>query len=206
LVCHLPLVRLPSEQLHVIGQLGQHSRQIRTIIMSFTRRAALLAASATILLAFIAPPSQAHGFKIGDLEIGHPWTRATPPSARVAGGFFTITNTGALPDRLISASFAGSTTVELHEMAHEGGVMTMRELPAGMEIKPGARLELRPGGLHLMFMGLKDALKETDSIKGELVFERAGRVEVSFKVESMGYRPKAAGADHDHAGHGAKTQ
>jgi periplasmic copper chaperone A len=84
--------------------------------------------------------------------------------------------------------------------------MKMRELPLGMEIKPGARLELRPGGLHLMFMGLKDALKETDSVKGELVFERAGRVDVSFKVESMGYRPKGADADHDHAGHGAKTQ
>jgi periplasmic copper chaperone A len=131
------------------------------------------------------------------LEIGHPWTRATPPSAKVAGGFLTITNKGATEDRLLSATFVGSTSTEVHEMAHEGGVMTMRELPKGLVIKPGEKVELRPGGFHLMFMNLRSGLKQDERIKGELVFEKAGRLEVEFKVEAIGHRPADA-AVHQH--------
>ena len=170
--------------------------------MSFTRRAAIIAATSTVLLAVFAPVSRAHSYKLGDLEIGHPWTRATPPSARVAGGFLRITNNGAVPDRLLSATFIGSASTEVHEMAHEGGVMKMRELPKGLEIRPGETLELKPGGFHLMFIGLKDGLKEKDRLKGELVFEKAGRIEVDFAVEAIGAR----GGEHDHHGHApAKT-
>jgi periplasmic copper chaperone A len=176
--------------------------------MSFTKYAALIAAAAAIALALLSPAVQAHGYKVGDLEISHPWSRTTPPSARVAGGYLTITNKGQVADRLVSATFEGSSSVEVHEMAHEAGVMKMRELPRGLEIKPGETLELRPGGFHLMFMNLRDALKENDTLKGVLVFEKAGRVEVAFKVEAIGYRPKegASHSDHDHSGHGAKTQ
>jgi periplasmic copper chaperone A len=167
--------------------------------MSFTRRAAFAAISSVIAIAAIAPHARAHGYKIGDLSIGHPWTRTTPPSAQVGAGYLTITNNGTQPDRLVSATFNGSATVELHEMTHEAGVMKMRELPQGMEIKPGQKLELKPGGLHLMFMGLKAGLKEGDMLKGELVFMNAGRIEVEFKVEAIGAR----GGDGHHHGHGA---
>jgi periplasmic copper chaperone A len=165
--------------------------------MSFTRRAAIIAASSTIILAAIAPAVRAHGYKLGDLEIGHPWTRATPPSARVAGGYLKITNKGQAADRLLSATFTGSATTEVHEMAHQGGVMTMRELPKGLEIRPGETVELKPGGFHLMFIGLKAGLKEKDALRGELVFEKAGRIEVEFAVEAIGAR----GGEHDHHGH-----
>jgi periplasmic copper chaperone A len=165
--------------------------------MSFAIRAAMLAAMTALGIAVFGPTVFAHGFKIGDLEIGHPWTRATPPSAKVAGGFLTITNKGQSEDRLVSASFVGSNTTEVHEMAHKDGVMTMRELPNGITIKPGEKIELRPGSFHLMFMNLKDGLKQDDKIKGELVFEKAGRVEVEFKVESIGYRP-AGSTGHNH--------
>jgi periplasmic copper chaperone A len=174
--------------------------------MSYTRRAALAAAFCAIAIALLTPQAKAHGFKIGDLEIGHPWTRATPPSARVAGGYLSVTNKGASADRLLSATFTQSGSTEVHEMAHEGGVMKMRELPKGIEIKPGERINLQPGGFHLMFIDLKAGLKEGDTINGTLVFEKAGRIEVGFKVESIGYKPKGAGADHDHSGHGAKIQ
>jgi periplasmic copper chaperone A len=165
--------------------------------MSFTTRAALFAAITTLALAIFGPASFAHGYKIGDLEIGHPWTRATPPSAKVAGGFLTIKNNGTSEDRLLSATFVGSSTTEVHEMAHEGGVMKMRELPKGFIIKPGEKVELRPGGFHLMFMNLRGDLKQDERLKGELVFEKAGRVEVEFKVESMGHKPKDA-TEHTH--------
>jgi hypothetical protein len=171
--------------------------------MSFKRHAALVAltlASTTLSSPKIA---LAHGYQIGDLKIGHPWTRATPPAAKVAGGYLTVTNHGQQPDRLLSAAFAQSSITEVHEMAVVDGVMRMRELPRGLEIKPGETLTLAPGGYHLMFIDLKQGLKEGDSFKGFLVFERAGRIEVDFKVESMGKQ----GGSHGHHDHGkAKTQ
>jgi periplasmic copper chaperone A len=178
------------------------SNSVSSNSVSFTRRAALFAASATLAIAAMSGFSHAHEYKVGSLQIGHPWTRATVPSARVAGGYLTITNNGTAPDRLLSASFAGSTSTEVHEMAHEGGVMKMRELPKGVEIKPGQKVELRPGGFHLMFVGLAAGLKENDRLKGVLVFEKAGRVEVDFKVESIGYKPGSGAAEYDHSAHG----
>lgn len=169
----------------------------------FLNRRAALAAFCSLSLAL---PALAHGYKVGDLEIGHPWTRATPPSAKVGGGFLRITNRSAAPDRLLSATFDNSSSVEVHEMAHENGVMKMRELPRGIEIKPGETIELKPGGLHLMFMGLKTPLVEKQKVKGVLVFEKAGRIEVEFAVESMGARGDHHGGHGGHGDHGAKTQ
>jgi periplasmic copper chaperone A len=169
--------------------------------MSFIRNAALAASVAIIAIAGLAPRVSAHGYTLGELAIGHPWTRATAPSAKVAGGYLVIENKGREADRLVSASFSQSTTVELHEMAVEQGIMRMRELPKGIAIPAGGKVELKPGGLHLMFMNLTGGLKEGETPKGVLVFERAGRIEVEFKVESMGAR---SGQGHEgHHGHGA---
>ena len=74
----------------------------------------------------------AHEFKVGDLEIGHPWSRATPAGAKVAGGYFTITNNGSTPDRLVSISSDISEKAELHEMGVKDGVMTMRPVTGGL--------------------------------------------------------------------------
>ncbi len=126
--------------------------------MSFRFPAAF--AAMLVLLAGWAGPAFAHGYTLGDLVIGHPWTRATPPAAKVAGGFLTIENKGAQADRLLSATFSGSNIVEVHEMAMDGGVMRMRELPKGLAIPPGGKVELRPGGYHLMFIDLKAGLKK----------------------------------------------
>lgn len=141
----------------------------------------------------------AHGYKAGELEIGHPWSRATAPGAPVAGGYMTITNTGAEADRLVggSAPFAGR--VEIHEMTMQDDVMRMRELEGGLEIAPGETVELRPGGFHVMFMDLKEPLVEGESVPATLVFEKAGTVEVEFAIESMGAR----GSGHD--AHGAAS-
>jgi hypothetical protein len=169
--------------------------------MSFIRYAALAASLAVIAIAGLAPRASAHDYTIGDLAIGHPWTRATAPAAKVAGGYLTIENKGREADRLLSATFNGSKVVEVHEMAVEAGVMRMRELPKGLEIGPGQKVELKPGGFHLMFIDLKASLKEGERVKGVLVFEKAGRIEVEFKVGAMGAR----GGGHDHHGHAPKT-
>ncbi|MEO5758445.1 MAG: copper chaperone PCu(A)C [Mesorhizobium sp.] len=135
----------------------------------------------------------AHEFKVGDLEIGHPWSRATPAGAKVAGGYFTITNKGSTPDRLVSISSDISEKAELHEMGVKDGVMTMRPVNDGLEIPAGGKVALAPGGYHLMFIGLKQQPKQGEKFSATLTFEKAGTVSVDFAVEGMG---EMGGMDH----------
>jgi copper(I)-binding protein len=133
-------------------------------------------------------------YKAGSLTIEAPWARATPGGAKVAGGFIKITNTGKEPDRLIGGSVPFANRFEVHEMAVEGGIMKMRELAKGLEIKPGETVELKPGSYHVMFMDLKSGLKEGETVKGTLVFEKAGKVDVEYKVGPIGGgMPKGGG-------------
>ena len=122
----------------------------------------------------------------GPLKIEGAWTRATPNGAKVAGGYLRITNTGAAPDRLVSGSSNASDKFEVHEMSMDGGVMKMRPLNEGLTIAPGATVELKPGGYHIMFTDLKQPVAEGSTIKAVLMFEKAGRVEVEFKAAAIG--------------------
>jgi copper(I)-binding protein len=146
------------------------------------------------LLACI-PGALAHEFKVGNLEVGHPWSRATPPGAKVAGGYFSVTNNGSSPDRLLSISSEISDKAELHEMGVKDGVMTMRPVSGGLEIPAGGKVALKPGGYHLMFIGLKRQPKQGEKFPATLTFEKAGSVTVEFAVEGMG---EMGGMD-DHA-------
>jgi copper(I)-binding protein len=151
-------------------------------------------------MSLIAAPALAHhDVKAGDLTIVHPWSRATPEGARVAGGYMTIRNAGAQADRLTGGTFAEAGRVEIHEMAMANGVMTMRELAAGLEIPAGGSVELKPGGLHVMFMDLKRALKKDEMIAGTLTFARAGTVNVTWAIGALGQG--ASGGQHQHQGH-----
>jgi uncharacterized protein YcnI/copper(I)-binding protein len=125
-------------------------------------------------------------FKIGDLAVVSPWTRATPGGAKIAGGYLKITNNGKSSDRLVGATSAGANHVEIHEMSMTDGVMKMRPLADGLTIKPGETVELRPGGFHIMFMDIKQPLKQGDTLKATLAFEKAGKLDVSFNVNAIG--------------------
>jgi periplasmic copper chaperone A len=163
---------------------------------TLTHYLAAIALTATSAFS-LAQDALAHDYKLGALKIGHPWSRATPAGAKVGGGYLSIENTGAEPDRLVSASASVAGRVEVHEMAVTNGVMTMRPLEAGIVVPPGGKVELKPGGFHIMFMDLKQPLKQDERLKGTLVFEKAGTVEVEFKVEAVGARAAAG----EHAGH-----
>ena len=130
--------------------------------------------------------SFATSYKLGTLQIGQPWARATAPSAPAGGGFLTITNTGPTPDRLISARSPAANMVQIHQMKMEGNVMRMREVDKGLEIPPGKSVTLAPGGYHLMMMGLKAPLKEGTQVPVTLVFEKAGSIDVNLDVGSLG--------------------
>src|SRR5262252_10268035 len=115
-----------------------------------TSRLRRFAMSATILsnMGVIAVAQQ---FKVNSIVIEQPWIRATPGGAKVAGGYMTITNTGSEPDRLIGGVLPQAGRFEMHEMKMNGNVMQMREVREGLEIKPGQKVELNPGGYHVMF-------------------------------------------------------
>jgi periplasmic copper chaperone A len=122
----------------------------------------------------------------GSISVEKAWSRAMPKGAKVAAGYVTITNDGDTPDRLVSASadFAGKT--QIHQMSMADGVMKMRPVPEGIPIPPKSRVVLVPNGYHLMFMGVAEPLKESDSFPAKLTFEHEGSVDVTFQVLGMG--------------------
>jgi copper(I)-binding protein len=150
----------------------------------------------TIVFAFFfcaTGVAAAHDYKVGTLQIVHPWTRATPKGSTVAGGFLKITNNGAAPDRLVGGSSPISGRFEVHEMAMDKGIMRMRMLKDGLVIKPGETVELKPGSFHVMFIDLKEPIKEGERLKGTLEFEKAGKVEVEYVAVAVGASP---GGEH----------
>lgn len=176
---------------------------MKSFFLNAASVAASIAMSALLSPALAQHSHGAHGAaqparsaQIGALRIDAPWTRATPQGARVAGGYMRITNTGSQPDRLVGGSFPLAGRFEVHEMAMANGVMTMRELAKGLEIAPGQTVELKPGGLHLMFMELREPLREGKPLKGTLVFEKAGTVEIEYSVAPIGARAPAGRHSH----------
>ena len=140
-------------------------------------------------LAAVATSASAHDYTKGSLKIVHPWSRATPHGAQVAVGYLAVENKGTEVDRLVSAKSEIAGRVEMHEMAVQDGIMKMRPLRRGLEIKPGATVKFEPRGFHFMFMNLKRPLEQGGKFKGTLVFEKAGPLEVEFNVEAMGSGP-----------------
>jgi copper(I)-binding protein len=138
------------------------------------------------LLAALVLPAQAADVMAGKLKISAPWARATPKGAPVGGGYMTITNMGSDADRLVGGATGICKSVEVHEMKMDKGVMKMRELADGLEIKPGQTVTLDPSGYHIMFMGLKQQLQKGQHVKVTLQFAKAGKVDVDFTVEGIG--------------------
>ena len=143
-----------------------------------------------------ATAAAAPAYRVGALVVEAPWSRATPGGAKVAGGYMRITNAGTETDRLVGGSLPAAARFAVHEMSMQGEVMRMRPLETGLEIKPGATVELKPGGYHIMFMDLTEPLKEGQTLKGTLLFERAGAVTVEYAVRGIAARGEA---EHRHA-------
>jgi len=135
--------------------------------------------------AFAASEVLAQDTQAKSFAITHAFTRATPPGAKVAGVFMTIENQGKDSDRLLGASSPVAGLVEIHEMAMAGGMMTMRPVK-GIDLKPGTKVDLAPGGYHVMLEDLKQPLKQGETIPLTLKFEKAGAVDLRIPVEGMG--------------------
>lgn len=166
-----------------------------------TLNAALVGAALVLLAAPSLPQAaDAHFHEAGDLVIDHPFARASASPAVTAGAaYFKIMNEGD-DDRLISASTPMAARVELHTHEMTADVMRMREVPGGIELPEGETVVFKPGGLHVMLLGLTAPLVEGESFPLTLTFEQAGTVEVVVMVEG----PQAGAhkhGDHDHSGH-----
>jgi len=140
-----------------------------------------------LMLLLPAAVGWAHNHEKGDIQVRHPWSRATAPGAQVAAGYLEIRNNGTQRDRLLSVSTAAAKRVEMHVTRREGEVMQMREVKT-FDIPARERLELRPGGAHLMLVGLAQPLKKGERFAMTLRFERAGEIEVQFEVQELGSR------------------
>jgi periplasmic copper chaperone A len=122
----------------------------------------------------------------GKLLIEGAWARPTPEGTSISAGYLKITNRGDKPDTLLGASTPAANSAELHESAVDAeGVMTMRPVENGLEIKPGQTVELKPAGVHIMLLGVKAPLKEGQTVPVTLDFKSAGKVEVPFAVKPI---------------------
>jgi periplasmic copper chaperone A len=161
-------------------------------MMSYARSGLALAAITFAAAVSFAVPASAHDYSAGDLKISHPWARMTVPGAKVGAGYLKVANTGAAPDRLVSVETPAADRVEIHESLEENGVARMRPLKDGVALAAGADAELKPGGMHLMLMGLKQQLVAGQKVPATLVFEQAGRLDVELSVEDMSFGGAAA--------------
>src|SRR5262249_11097153 len=154
--------------------------------------------SGMVIAHAVTATASAADYKAGSITIISPWSRATPKGASTAVGYMTIKNIGSTADRLIGGSIDVASSVQLHSMVMENGVAKMRELSA-VEIKPGQSIEFKPDSSHVMFVDLKHPLSKGEHINGTLVFERAGKVQIEYEVQSIGARQGAAqGMEHMH--------
>ncbi|WPB83192.1 copper chaperone PCu(A)C [Sediminicoccus rosea] len=150
-----------------------------------THRRHLLLATALLPLAGPAL-AQDRVTELGPLRIVNPWTRAAGQGMQ-GGGFLVIRNTGATPDRLVSASSPAAGRMELHTHVRDGDVMRMRPVN-DIPVPANGEVSLQPGGLHLMLIGLTQPMNAGQTIPVTLRFERAGEVTIQLAVQAAGAR------------------
>jgi periplasmic copper chaperone A len=154
---------------------------------SISRTNIWLAAGCALALAqFAASAAQATDYNVGSIQITAPWARATPKGATSGAAYMTITNNGKTPDKVTCVSSDASAECQIHTMTMDNGVMMMRPVEGGLEIKPGETVTLKPSGLHMMLVNLKHPLEQGKTVKATLKFDSAGSVDVDYPVAAIG--------------------
>jgi uncharacterized protein YcnI/copper(I)-binding protein len=146
-----------------------------------------------------AGASAAGSATAGTLSIDGGWTRATAEGAKVGAGYLTIRNQGTAADTLVSVETTVAGKSEIHDVTvSDEGVMRMRRLDGGLDIPAGGSVELKPGGMHLMFLDLKQPLVADARVKVKLVFKSGAEAEIELPVRPLG---GSDGGHHDHSHH-----
>jgi periplasmic copper chaperone A len=121
---------------------------------------------ALALAQLAATPVETTDYDIGSIHITKPWARATPKGAASGAAYMTITNNGKTPDRVTCVSSEASAECQIHTMTMDNGVMKMRPVEGGLEIKPGETVALKPSGVHMMLIDLKHPLEQGKTAAG----------------------------------------
>jgi periplasmic copper chaperone A len=147
---------------------------------------AMLGAATLGAMLLLGASAQAEDYDVGPMHIAQVWARTTPKGASSAAAYLTVTNSGTVPDRMSCAGSDAAAQCQIHTMTMENGVMKMRPVEGGLEIRPGETVTLKPGADHLMLTQLKHPLETGNSIAATLQFEKAGTVKVEVPVLGMG--------------------
>jgi periplasmic copper chaperone A len=125
-------------------------------------------------------------YHLGSLQISQPWARATPKGADSGAAYMTVMNTGAKPERLSCVSSDAADKCQIHQMSMDNGIMKMREIEGGVEIKPGETVTFAPGGYHVMLVGLKAPLVQGKIVAATLKIDSGATAQVEFPVAAIG--------------------
>lgn len=120
------------------------------------------------------------------IDISRPWARTSPGVEGQAGGFFTVTNTGSEPDRLIAAASPAAGKIEIHSIKVIGSGIRMRPMEKGLGLPADTAITLKPRGYHLLFQELTRPLGKGDRVPVTLTFEKAGTRQIELVVEAPG--------------------
>lgn len=126
-----------------------------------------------------------HHAMTATVKVGDAWARATPGLARNGGAYFSVTNSGKEADRIIAVTSKMSARTEMHTHLSDNGVMRMRQVDS-VDVPAGGTVTFKPGGYHIMFIGLHKPLKKGDSFPVTLTFEKTGKQTVNVKVMGVG--------------------
>ena len=132
----------------------------------------------------------------GSIKVEAAWARASAGMAKAGAAYLTIRNIGSTPDRLIAASAAVAQRAELHTHIMTDNVMRMRRIEA-VPVAAGGATTLKPGGNHVMLMGLHAPLRKDGQFPLTLTFEKAGDVTVTVNIAGVAARR------HGGMGHGS---
>jgi len=149
--------------------------------MRFLSKLAVMA-----ILTAVAPAAMARADEPLKITVVQPWARATPAGATTGAVYMTLANKTDTADRLTAASSDVAGKAQVHEMAVVNGIMEMRELPDGLAIPAGGSVTLKPGGYHVMLIGLKKPLIAGQTLPLTLTFAKAGNISITVPIHAIG--------------------
>lgn len=117
-----------------------------------------------------------------DIEISNAWARETVAGQTSTAAYMTLANNGSGDDRLLSVAAEAPAMAMLHSSESADGVARMRAMTSGLAIPAGTRIELKPGGSHVMVSGLRAPLRTGQTLNLTLTFEGSGKRSVPVKI------------------------
>lgn len=139
-------------------------------------------------------------FRQGAIGVTSSWARATPGTLRVGAAYLTITNHGAVPDRLLRAETPIAERAELHTTMVQNGVLRMRPVES-VALPPGQTVRFDSGGMHFMLVNLTAPLEQGGEFEMRLVFEHSGTLDIQVPVFAIGAIDPADPAGAGSRGH-----